>query len=416
MNLNSKHDTVDQTLKALADLNHESATFEQTADRLFESFGQLIPYDRIGIAILSPDRETLELSWVKSRLPAHSLNRGFSAQLSGSSLEQILIHDRPRIISDLSEYLKLHPGSDSTRRAVMDGIRSSFTCPLRSSNGAIGVIFFSSYCVGTYANEHVHIYSLIASTIATSLERKLEKSHQAVLSNRETFYRKALHDLRNPLTVLKAQVDLALINRYGVLTPMMEKAIETMRKQAEMMTNLLDHIQDALELGVADFLVQQRAVNLEEYLDTMSMAAESLTNVRSITFKLVRATDLPTTAYFDPQRISQAIGNLLTNALKFSRPQSQITLYVRLENRELHFAIQDQGVGIPKLEIPKLFSEKQKKIKSAPAGFERCQGLGLSIVKKIISDHGGKVWVESQLGLGSTFHFVLPQADGAQNS
>ncbi|HVJ64344.1 MAG TPA: GAF domain-containing sensor histidine kinase [Bdellovibrionota bacterium] len=396
------------SLDDLSDLASESDTFEETAERLFDSFGQIIPYDRIGIALLSPDRENIELRWVKSRRPAKFLKVGFTQKFLGSSLEKILIDNHPRIISNLDQYLGEHPGSDNSRRAVADGIRSSLTCPLRGANGPIGVIFFSSYFPGTYSSEHTHIYSLIASTIATSVQRKIDLASHEALAGRETFYRKALHDLRTPLNVLKGLSDLALKNKFGPLPPELEKPLGAIQRQTEMMTSLLEHIQDGLDLGTIDFCIKKQSVALSEYLDTIAMAAESLTFAKSMTFRMSRSVDLPLTAYFDPQRLSQVIGNLLSNAIKFSRPKTTITLDVSLMDSNLHFALTDQGIGISRPELPNLFAPDSCASKGTQTAFERCQGLGLTIVKKIVNDHGGKVWAESQLGVGSTFHFTLP--------
>lgn len=391
-------------------LDPDFVSFEEVAEKMFDSLGQVIPYDRIGVGVLSPDHESLELVWVKSKLPARYLKQGYCAPLKGSSLENLLIRDQPRIIADLEDYLRRHPNSESTRRAVEDGIRSSLTYPLRSSTGLLGVVFFSSYSVGAYSESHLNVFSLIGTTISISLEREMEKSKRLALSNRENFYRKALHDLRSPLNVARGQVDLALGGRYGSINPEIEKAMASIKKQVEEMIDLLNHIQDALELGVADFKVIKQEVSLGSYLDNIALAAETLTSSRGVSFKLEKE-NLPAKASFDPQRINQVIGNLLTNALKFSKSNTKISLKVKNRDNGLHFVLQDQGSGIASSELHKIFEKKEVLKGGNQTSFDRSQGLGLSIVKKIIEDHGGTVWVESQLGVGSQFHFIVPSCE-----
>lgn len=377
----------------------EGGSLEECAEALFDSLGQIIPYDRIGIALISSNREFTELRWLKSKASAEALKHGFSAPLKGSSLEQILIHNKARIIDDLEEYLRGHPDSESTRLAIKDGIRSSLTCPLRSGQGAIGFIFFSSFAPRTYSAAHLQIYSLIASTVANTLEKASVSEAFATLKAREVFFRKILHDLRNPLTVMKALLDSA----SGPLV-----CAAPIMKQSDAMFALLNDLQNALEIGSSEFAVQKQLVDFDDFLSVTAIAAESLCRSKNIEFVFKRSTHLPRQVYFDPQRITQTIGNLLSNAIKFSLARTSVVLEVSLNADTLHFSLQDKGCGISRLEVPHLFEVSSRKTKANPTQFEHCQGFGLSIVKQIVEDHGGRVWAESILGCGSTFHFELP--------
>mgnify|MGYP003822399533 FL=1 len=110
---------------------------------------------------------------------------------------------------------------------------------------------------------------------------------------------------------------------------------------------------------------------------------------------------------FDRNKITQVLNNLITNAIKFSWPDTEITVEVRKEQDYIITGIIDQGQGIPSDEINNMFKPFQKTSVKATAG-ERSTGLGLAITKKIVEGHGGKISVESLVGKGTKFSFTLP--------
>jgi signal transduction histidine kinase len=109
----------------------------------------------------------------------------------------------------------------------------------------------------------------------------------------------------------------------------------------------------------------------------------------------------------DPDRINQVVNNLITNAVKFSYPNTVITLRARAEDNTVAISVQDQGQGIPAKDLGKMFTEFGRASVRPTAG-EKSTGLGLAIVKRMVEAHGGRIWVESQVGVGSTFTFTLP--------
>ncbi len=109
----------------------------------------------------------------------------------------------------------------------------------------------------------------------------------------------------------------------------------------------------------------------------------------------------------DPERISQVVNNLISNAIKFSNPDTTITLGAKSVGGSVEVYVADQGLGIPQDEVDKVFAEFGKTSVRPTAG-EPSTGLGLAIVKRMVETHGGRIWVESQEGRGSVFTFSLP--------
>jgi diguanylate cyclase (GGDEF)-like protein len=170
-----------QTLKAQAEQStmlaeitqrvNEGLRIKEILDHVYESFSSLIPYDRIGLALLEEDNTVVRSFWARSEAMEIKLPVGYSAVLAGSSLEDIFSTGRPRILNDLEDYIEKHPNSDSTRRIVEEGMRSSLTCPLVAKGQPVGFLFFSSTKANTYSEAHQDIFLQIAGQLAVALEK-----------------------------------------------------------------------------------------------------------------------------------------------------------------------------------------------------------------------------------------------------
>lgn len=175
---------------------------DEVLDHVFESFRPLIPYDRIGLAVLQDDGQVVRARWARSDAPVIKLPVGFMAMMEGSSLRTILRSGEPRILNDLEAYFEDHPHSESTRRIVAEGMRSSLTCPLVALGKPFGFLFFSSRERDTYRDVHQGIFQKIAGQLSVILEKSrlyselVELNHQLVEA-RTALEFQATHD---PLT------------------------------------------------------------------------------------------------------------------------------------------------------------------------------------------------------------------------
>ena len=150
---------------------NEGLLIGEVLDQIYENFFSLIPYDRIGLALLDESQAMVKSFWARSEANQIKLPLGYSAGLAGSSLEGIIRTGRPRILNDLPAYLSDHPDSDSTRRIVEEGMRSSLTCPLVVKRQPVGFIFFSSMKENTYSEAHQELFLQIADQLAMTLEK-----------------------------------------------------------------------------------------------------------------------------------------------------------------------------------------------------------------------------------------------------
>ena len=147
-------------------------------ERIYNTFKQVIPFDRIGCALISNDQQTVKAHWAKTDQPEKiKLAHGYTSPLAGSSLESILHSQQPRILNDLSEYLVAHPNSKSTQLIVAEGIQSSLTCPLIIDAQPVGFLFFSSKQKNTYLDVHQRIFIHIARQVSVLIEKSRLYQH-----------------------------------------------------------------------------------------------------------------------------------------------------------------------------------------------------------------------------------------------
>lgn len=383
---------------------------DEVLDYIYESFRPIIPYNRIGFSLLDEEAQTVTARWARSDYDELHIGRGYAAALEGSSLQGVMESGEPRILNDLEGYLREHPLSESTALAVREGIRSSLTCPLIAMGKAIGFMFFSSREKNTYQNVHVEIFRQIAGQLSTIVEKaRLYQDLIELNQLKNRFLGIAAHDLRSPLTIQKGFASLLRGGALGELSEKQRKATEVVEEACDTMLALINDLLDvsAIESGKFDLTLQD--VEIEPFMRRNHTANEFLASAKSIALGLELDGGVDK-CFMDPERITQVLNNLVSNAIKFSYPETTITMGVRKDEGGHVFFVRDQGQGIPDEEISKLFTEFGR-ISVMPTAGEQSTGLGLAIVKRMVEAHGGRVWVDSRQGAGSTFSFFLPVFD-----
>jgi len=380
---------------------------DEILNHVFESFRPIIPYDRIGFSLLEEDGRVLRARWARSDAADIRIGRGYWAKMEGSSLQRIIETGQPRILNDLEEYLRQNPHSASTRDIVAEGMRSSLTCPLIALGKPIGFMFFSSAQPHAYENAHVELFLQIAGQLSVIVEKG--RLYQELLELNELknkFLGMAAHDLRNPIAVIKGYLRLLGKGMFGPVADPQREVLDTLDRVSRNMLDLINDLLDisAIEAGRLDLRMEE--ADLGDFLRECQGLNRLLAQEKSIALELELAAELPP-ARIDSNRMNQALNNLIANAIKFSHPNTTITLKATRAADEVQIAVQDQGQGIPAEELPKMFTDFGRTSVRPTAG-EKSTGLGLAIVKRIVEAHGGRVWVESQVAVGSTFWISLP--------
>jgi signal transduction histidine kinase len=401
--------------EALNRLNQElnnGVLLEEVLDRIYAAFKKVIPYDRIGFALLEDEGRTLRAHWAKMEYAYPRLVKGYSAPMAGSSLEAVLETGRPRILNDLAAYLDEHPKSASTRLMVEEGVLSSLTCPLRMEGKPVGFLFFSSRFARTYEDAHVGVFLQVADTVSAIVEKsRLYGELVRLNALKNSFLGMAAHDLRGPLANILSYLELL---REGVIEGEAGRrdALADIERIAESSLRMVESLLDVTAIESGHVRVAPRPVPLRPFLEKLHGLAVLMGRKKGMEVSLFLAPELPESFPMDPDRIEQALLNLLTNALKFSRPGARVMLLARpTEAGGLKLGVHDEGPGLSRSARRGLFREFSPGA-AKPTGSETSTGLGLAIVRRIMEAHNGTVSVVSSEGSGSVFQLELPAGGG----
>ncbi|PWB77514.1 MAG: hypothetical protein C3F07_01965 [Anaerolineales bacterium] len=221
------------------------------------------------------------------------------------------------------------------------------------------------------------------------------------------------HDLRSPLTLMRG---------YATMLEMAGDLNEQQKSYAKMIVQGVDNmaklVNNLLDLGRIDFGVGLQVENIPvlDILERVTSGLQLQAKQKNISLGVEIPRDMPHAIEADQALLHQAFYNLVENAIKYTPEGGEVTVHVQTSPSTLTFAIQDSGIGIPKEDMKRLF-EKFYRGSNREALAQRGTGLGLAIVRSIAERHGGRVWVESELGKGSTFYLQVPltQSKGSNN-
>ena len=394
-------------LQDVAERVNRGLLLEQVCEHVYEVFRELIPYDRIGLALLEDEGRTLRARWARSDSAEVRLPIGFAAPMAGSSLEAILETGRPRILNDLETYLAEHPCSESTRLVVEEGVRSSLTCPLAGHAGPVGFLFFSSFRPGTYQDAHVAVYELVASQLAVIVEKS--RLYQELLELdrlKDRMLGMAAHDLRNPLGLVLGNLELLQAGLGGQLSPQGARLVHRAMHAAERMVVLVDELLDVSAIESGELVLNEAPLELGSWAAQLVDDQRVLASSKGIEL-VTELPGEPLRLVVDAHRLDQVLINLIGNAVKYSPPGTQTLVRVRPQGSEVWIEVEDEGPGIPEDEQHLLF-EPFGRTSVRPTGGETSTGLGLAIGRRLIEAHGGSVEVDSAPGRGSLFRVRLP--------
>jgi signal transduction histidine kinase len=216
----------------------------------------------------------------------------------------------------------------------------------------------------------------------------------------------AAHDLRSPLGVILTYAEFLETEAAAVLNEEQREFVATIKDISEFMLRMVTDLLDVSAIEAGQLKLDRQPADLGPLILRNVTLNRVLASRKEIAVELAPIPALPPIP-LDAGKIEQVLNNLLSNAVKFSHRGS--TVQVRLSGADgfVTVAVRDEGQGLPAADLPKLFKPFSKtSIRST--GGEQSAGLGLAIVRRIIEGHGGRVWVESKMGMGSTFLFTLP--------
>jgi PAS domain S-box-containing protein len=351
--------------------------------------------ENAGDAILSTDLEDQILTW----------NRGAEAILGYGKEEVIGKH-----LSILLPPERLHELAELRNKVENSGAVRDLEVQGKTKGG--GKIYLSlSISPITNAEEQIVGFLRIAKDITE--KKRYEERLKELDKLKSDFVSNVSHELRTPLTAIKGSVDNMLDGLTGDLNEKQGRYLVRIKSNADRLARLIN---DLLDLSRIEAGIKLKPVNFSLPILAREVA-ESLGPVAAekfISFKIDCAND-NLIAWADPDRISEVLTNLLGNAIKFTPTNGRVTVSMT-QNGDgwVKVSVADTGPGIPADEAARIF-DKFYQVTQTEKQKARGTGLGLSIAKALVEMHGGKIWLESQAGKGSTFCFTLPAEQSARS-
>jgi PAS domain S-box-containing protein len=239
------------------------------------------------------------------------------------------------------------------------------------------------------------------------LRRAVDELKKAEVKKDE-FISVTAHEFKTPLTAIRGFAEL--LNGGKVDEDARKKYLGIMIQETKRLARLVTDILDLSRMDLGTFKLNLESVPLGELVDGVCSEMQIPLKQKGLTFSYAAGKGLPKAITTDPERLKQVLINLLTNAIKYT-PKGGISLEVSKDDDFVRFTIRDTGIGIPSEEIPKLF-HRFYQIDSSYTREQKGSGLGLAISKEFVTKMGGKIWIESEVNKGSTFHFTVPIAPG----
>jgi signal transduction histidine kinase/DNA-binding response OmpR family regulator len=255
----------------------------------------------------------------------------------------------------------------------------------------------------------------VALTENTRLFHELEeKSQELEIASRHKseFLANMSHELRTPLNAIIGFSDVLLEKMFGELNPKQADYLQDILSSGRHLLALINDILDISKVEAGHMELERTRFMLAEVLDNGMRMIHERANRHDINIKLEIDPAIGLIEA-DERMIKQVVVNLLSNAVKFTPDGGQVDVIAYLSNGEVWVSVRDTGIGIAPEDQTRIFDEFQQ-AKSGSSKAEEGTGLGLTLSKKFVEMHGGRIWVESKVGVGSTFTFTLPLRESSK--
>jgi len=216
------------------------------------------------------------------------------------------------------------------------------------------------------------------------------------------------HELRTPLAIAKEAVTQLFTRMAGPINPKQRKLLAMTKDNIERLRHMIENLLDMSRIEKRRLKLHYSLVNLNDLVMNSAEFFKKMAREKDIHLKYVIPRE-KINIFIDAERIIQVISNLINNAIKFTEQNGEITVEVKILENKIRVGVIDTGIGIDKRDLPKLFN-RFAQVSSIADVAGKGLGLGLSIAKELVERHGGEIWSESTLGVGSKFYFALPSS------
>ena len=431
----------DQAVIAIENVRLFKELQARTAD-LGRSVEELKALGEVGAAVSS----TLDLDTVLTTILT------YANKLAGTQAGQIFDYDeaseelRPRATSgyteEIADVLRRNPlreGEGVTGQAVANrkpvqvadvaaenayesrvrelmiesGYRAVLAVPLISEDQVMGALTVTRTEPGEFPQQVIDLLTTFATQSALAIQNARlfleieQKSHelQVASQHKSQFLANMSHELRTPLNAILGYTELIVDQIYGEVPDKIRDVLERVQKSGRHLLGLINDVLDLSKIEAGQLVLALSEFTFEEVAQSVATAVGSLAAEKKLHLLVDVPPGLPV-GRGDERRITQVLLNLVGNAIKFT-DAGEVAVRVAVRDGMFVASVADTGPGIREEDRQKIFEEFQQ-VDSSSTKIKGGTGLGLAIAKRIVEMHGGRIWVESTVGKGSTFFFSIP--------
>jgi len=331
-------------------------------------------------------------------------------RISDPGIGPATLQRTPVAIADVRD----QPASEIFDMVMRAGFRALLIAPLLGAEQRIvGALVVRRKRPGEFSKQTIDLLqtfgaqSVLAIQNARLFSEIGEKGKQLEIASqhKSQFLANMSHELRTPLNAILGYTELILDNIYGDTPDKMRGVLERIASNGKHLLGLINDVLDLSKIEAGQFTLSLTDYSIKNVVQSVFSVVESLATAKKLALKTEVPPGLPS-AHGDERRLTQVLLNLVGNAIKFT-DKGEVAIRASVSDGSYTFSVRDTGPGIAETDQNKIFEEFQQADSSATKK-KGGTGLGLSISKRIVEMHGGRIWVDSTVGQGSTFSFAVP--------
>jgi signal transduction histidine kinase len=405
------------TADVLKVISRSALNVQRVLDALVESAARLC--NAHDAAILQVLGDSLRPVAHHGQIPLAGPVGQFTIPLERGLITARAVIDRRTIqVADMLAEADEYP--ESRKIALQHGYRTVLAVPLVHAGEAIGVIFIRRAEVRPFTERQIELVNTFADQAVIAIEntrlfeevqartRELAKTVEDLeiaSQHKNQFVANMSHELRTPLAAILGYAELIQEGFYEPQGPKSLDALTRIRSNGKHLLGLINTVLDIAKIESGQFTLNMTEYAIESVVETVRAATESLAQNKKLTLTTSVDKSLPI-GLGDEQRLTQVLLNLVGNAIKFT-DTGEVCVTAKAVNGNFNVSVTDTGPGIPVEHQARIF-EHFHQVDSSLTKAKGGTGLGLAIAKQIVEMHGGRIWVESTLGKGSTFQMEIP--------
>jgi len=399
-----------EALRKVGEAVGSSLDLDEVLDRIVSNAVQLTGTDGGSILVYdeSSDSFHVRAAFGASRDLLEQL-RAITINRESTLVGRTALANRPLQVPDLAQ-TELDPHLDILFR---DGWRSVLAVPILRGDKMVGALVIRRRSTGSFPPDMTELLQTFASQSALAivnarLFRELQtktKELEIASQHKSEFLASMSHELRTPLNAVIGFSEVLLDRMFGELNERQDEYLHDIRNSGKHLLELLNEILDLSKVEAGQMVLEPSTFSIRSALEySVAMLRERAT-LHAITVTVEVADDVGTIEA-DELRFKQVVLNLLSNAVKFTPDGGSVSVRSYREGSELIVTVTDTGIGVPPEDKERIFESFQQGRRGAPK--EEGTGLGLTLSRRIVGLFGGRMWLESTPGVGSTFGFSIP--------